>query len=58
MKQFMIGGIAGYLLTSIFSIPSPPTSFWWLVGLFSAIASYVYFVWSRLDDDHLGDINE
>jgi len=58
MKQFMIGGITGYLLTSIFSIPSPPTLFWWILGLFSAVGAYVYFVWSKLDDDHLGDINE
>lgn len=58
MKKYLIGGIAGYLLTSIFSIPSPPMEFWWILGLMSAIGSYLYFVWYRLDNDHLGDINE
>ena len=56
MKKYLIGGIAGYLLTSIFSIPSPPNWFWWLVCLVIAIMSYLYFVWWRMDTDIYGDL--
>ena len=58
MKQFLMGGITGYLFTSIFSIPSPPVIFWWSLILISALSSYLYFVWWRMDNDGYGDINE
>ena len=58
MKQYLIGGIVGYLLTSIFSIPSPPSIFWWIFGLILALSSYLYFVWWRLDNATYGDIDE
>ena len=58
MKKYLIGGIAGYLLTSIFSIPSPPTFFWWMTGLTIALLSYLYFVWWRFDNATYGDIDE
>ena len=58
MKKYVIGGVAGYLLTSIFSIPSPPSFFWWTTGLSLAIASYLYFVWWRFDNATYGDIDE
>ena len=58
MKKYVIGGVAGYLLTSIFSIPSPPSFFWWTIGLSLAIASYLYFVWWRFDNATYGDIDE
>ena len=58
MKQYLIGGIVGYLLTSIFSIPSPPSVFWWMTGLVGAIASYLYFVVWQMNTDSYGDIDE
>ena len=58
MKKYVIGGVAGYLLTSIFSIPSPPSFFWWVTGLSLAIGSYLYFVWWRFDTATYGDIDE
>ena len=58
MKKYLLGGIAGYLLTSIFSIPEPPTLFWWTSALLFAIATYFYFIWWRLNNDTYGDIDE
>ena len=58
MKQYLIGGIVGYLLTSIFSIPSPPTAFWWFTTLLSALLAYLYFVWWRFDNATYGDIDD
>ena len=58
MKKFLYGGFAGYLLTSIFSIPSPPSIFWWIVGLAGAIGSYFYFVVYQFNNDAYGDIDE
>ena len=58
MKQYLIGGAVGYLLTSIFSIPSPPSLFWWVCGLTGAIASYLYFVVYRMNNDSYGDLDE
>ena len=58
MKKYLIGGVAGYLLTSIFSIPSPPDLFWWMSGLILALSSYMYFAWWRFDNATYGDIDE
>ena len=58
MKQYLIGGGVGYLLTSIFSIPSPPSIFWWSCGLVGAIASYLYFVVYKMNNDSYGDLDE
>ena len=58
MKKYMIGGFAGYLLTSIFSIPQPPSIFWWFSLLLLTILSYLYLVWWRMDNDNYGDIDE
>lgn len=51
MKQFLIGGIAGYLLTSIFSIPAPPMWFWWIaVFVFASVATAGAY-WKRFNND-------
>ena len=58
MKKYLIGGFAGYLLTSIFSIPSPPALFWWISILGLTASLYFYFVWWRMNNDSYGDIDE
>ena len=51
MKQFLIGGTAGYLVTSIFSIPSPPIWFWWFVIFIVASVASMGACWYRFNDD-------
>jgi len=51
MKQFFIGGIAGYLLTSIFSISAPPVWFWWVVIFATASFLSAGACWRRFNDD-------
>jgi len=51
MKQFLIGGIAGYLLTSIFSISAPPVWFWWVVIFAAASFLSAGACWRRFNDD-------
>ena len=56
MKKFTIGLLAGYLLTSIFSIPALPMSFWYFVGGLSILAIIGAIAWWRFNDDlHEGD---
>ena len=51
MKKFTIGLLAGYLLTSIFSIPSLPTYFWYFSGGMGIVVFVMMAGWWRLNDD-------
>ena len=51
MKKFSIGVLAGYLLTSIFSIPPLPTSFWYFIGGTIIVVVSLLLAWWRLNDD-------
>jgi hypothetical protein len=56
MKKFGIGMLAGYLLTSIFSIPSLPAYFWYFTGGLAMVLMMMVTAWWRLNDDiHEGD---
>ena len=56
MKKFMLGLSAGYLLTSIFSIPAPPIWFWWVVIFLGASAASMGACWYRFNNDmHVGE---
>ena len=51
MKKFTIGMLAGYLLTSIFSIPALPSSFWFFSGGASVLTLIAWNAWRRFNDD-------
>ena len=51
MKKVMIGVLTGYLLTSIFSIPALPTSFWYFMGGVTIVSFTVFLAWWRFNDD-------
>jgi len=51
MKQYLIGGIAGYLLTSIFSIPAPPVWFWVVCAFVGAGVATAGACWYRFNND-------
>ena len=51
MKKFSIGMLAGYLLTSIFSIPALPTSFWYFTGGVAIVSTMMLLAWWRFNDD-------
>ena len=51
MKKFVIGMLAGYLLTSIFSIPALPTGFWYFIGSASILFIVLLTAWWRFNDD-------
>ncbi len=56
MKKFILGGIAGYLLTSLFSIPAPPPYFWYFTGGLAIVSLIFFLAWRRFNDDlHEGD---
>ena len=56
MKKIGIGLLAGYLLTSIFSIPAPPTYFWFFTSGVGIFALMFFLAWWRLNDDlHEGE---
>lgn len=56
MKRFSIGVLAGYLLTSIFSIPPLPSSFWHFMGGITIMSIVMAVAWWRMNDDlHEGD---
>ena len=56
MKKFAIGLFAGYLLTSIFSIPALPIYFWYFWGGMGVISLILWNAWVRFNDDiHEGD---
>lgn len=56
MKKFLYGGIAGYLLTSIFSIPALPMAFWYSLAMVGVICLVLWIGWRRFDNDmHEGD---
>jgi hypothetical protein len=51
MKKFSIGLLAGYLLTSIFSIPALPDSFWFFSGGIGVLTLILWSAWKRFNDD-------
>ena len=51
MKKFTIGLLAGYLLTSIFSIPALPSYFWYFSGGASIVGLTLWSAWQRFNDD-------
>ena len=51
MKTFTIGLLAGYLLTSIFSIPALPRSFWFFSGGVFVCCLIIWNAWRRFNDD-------
>ena len=56
MKKFSIGMLAGYLLTSIFSIPALPSSFWYFMGGLTIMSIVLMLAWWRFNDDlHEGE---
>ena len=56
MKKFVIGMLAGYLLTSIFSIPALPVGFWYFTGSTIIMLGVLLMAWWRFNDDlHEGD---
>ena len=50
MKKFGIGMLAGYLLTSIFSIPALPTYFWFFSGGLAIVITMVVVAWWRFNE--------
>ena len=56
MKKFTFGVLTGYLLTSIFSIPALPTSFWFFLGGIGILTLILLLAWWKFNDDlHEGD---
>ena len=56
MKEFVIGMLTGYLLTSIFSIPALPAYFWYFTGGAGILFGMMLSAWWRFNDDlHEGD---
>ena len=56
MKKIAIGMLAGYLLTSIFSIPALPTYFWFFAGGTGVLGLMLTLAWWKFNDDlHEGD---
>lgn len=56
MKKFLIGMLAGYLLTSIFSIPALPSYFWFFSGSVTVLGLVFMLGWWKFNDDlHDGD---
>ena len=51
MKKFTIGLLAGYLLTSIFSIPALPAAFWYFTLGASIVGGILLNAWWRFNDD-------
>lgn len=51
MKKIVIGMLAGYLLTSIFSIPALPASFWYFSGCLSVLSLVLWSGYRRFNDD-------
>ena len=51
MKKFVIGMLAGYLLTSIFSIPALPGSFWYFLSGVTTVVLILWCAWNRFNDD-------
>ena len=51
MKKFAIGVLTGYLLTSIFSIPALPSTFWLTTSILTAAALLLTTAWFRFNND-------
>jgi len=51
MKKYTIGMLAGYLLTSIFSIPALPSYFWFFIGGLAIVSSMFGIAWWKLNND-------
>ena len=51
MKKVMYGMLAGYLLTSIFSIPALPSSFWFFSAGLGILGLIIWNGWRRFNDD-------
>ena len=46
-----MGVLTGYLLTSIFSIPAMPASFWYFAGGVTIMSIAMSVAWWRFNDD-------
>jgi len=56
MKKFGYGMLAGYLLTSIFSISPPPEYFWYFSSGLGICCLIGYSAWVKFNDDlHEGE---
>ena len=56
MKKYIIGMLAGYLLTSIFSIPPLPSYFWFFISGLTMVVLVFALGWWKLNNDlHEGD---
>jgi len=56
MKKFTLGMLAGYLLTSIFSIPALPEYIWYFLGGVTSLVLILWCAWNRFNDDiHEGE---
>ena len=51
MRKFVIGVLAGYLLTSIFSIPALPMGFWYFASVFAVCGLFLAAAWFRFNND-------
>ena len=51
MKKFVVGMLAGYLLTSIFSIPALPPYFWYFTGGCTIVGIMMLTAWWKFNDD-------
>ena len=53
MRKYLIGFVGGWFLTNLFSIPLPPTWFWWvLVAFLSAILIIAWIAYLLNNDDY------
>jgi len=51
MRKFVLGMLAGYLLTSIFSIPALPATFWYFTSIVATLALLLLAAWHRFNND-------
>ena len=56
MKKFIAGLSTGYLLTSLFSVPTPHVYFWYFALGVGIISLSLSIAWKKLNDDlHEGE---
>jgi len=58
MKQYLIGGIIGYLITSIFSLPAPPVWIWLISSSLCITGIAMYLLLLKVNNDDYGDLDE